>query len=434
MRRLKIAAGLTVALTVAFWATGCKAEVKVARADVERQADPPTDDMAALVADNSEFAFDLYRQLVSEHDGNLIFSPHSISTAFAMLYAGAQGETAAQTAETLHYSLPSDRLHAAFNALALALQPPDGDQTTTPNTASSNAADLTLSTANAVWGQDGLLFKDNYLQILGLNYGVGLNLADFDKNSESTRQTMSQWVSNATEGHINDVPPPGSITPQTRLAIVNAIYFKGAWTYPFSAGKTYDTAFHLIDGSEVSAPMMMNDLAHMRCGRGSNYYGVELTYGASESAAMLFLIPDAGQFQDFEGALGARFFQDIRIGLVFTNGLTFNLPRFKFDSDVDLYAAFSAMGLTLPFSQGADFTGISSSEILFIDYAAHKATISVDEKGTEASGATFISMAQNLMIGECDSQVIADRPFIFAIYDQETSALLFLGRVMNPAV
>lgn len=148
---------------------------------------------------------------------------------------------------------------------------------------------------------------------------------------------------------------------------------------------------------------------------------------------MLILLPDVERFQAFESKLDAGLFADVRTGLTTTNLLTLTFPRFKFESEVDLLQNLSAMGMTAPFDAGADFTGIASGSGLFIDYAAHKATISVDEQGTEASGLTSVGMVTSASMSECKSEVIADRPFIFAIYDQETSAILFLGRVMNPA-
>jgi len=431
MRGFKLALGLVLGLIIACSIGGCKAQVEVARAGVERDAAPQATNLSTLVTDNTEFAFELYHQLAGKSEGNLIFSPYSISLAFAMVYAGARGDTAAQMAETLHYTLPQEQLHPAFNALDLTLQPPVVEQATPDTFRYSNADDLTLSIANAVWGQKGFPFEKSYLETLGLNYGAGLNLADFSANPDVARQTISQWVEEKTGGHIKNMPPPGAISSQTKLAIVNAIYFKAEWTFPFAVKNTHDGAFHLVEGGEVSVPLMVNDDAHFECGRGDNYYAIEITYGASEKTAMLILLPDTGSFQDFENGLDAGFFQDVLAGLQFTNGLTLTIPRFKFESDFNLRQSLSAMGMTAPF-ESADLTGISSEKVS-IDYAEHKATISVDEQGTEASGMTSISMPETLMMTDCGSQVVADRPFIFAIYDVKTGAILFLGRVMNPA-
>lgn len=403
--------------------------VQVAHADVERETEPSTTHLASLVADNTAFAFDLYHQIASERDGNLIFSPHSISLVFAMVYAGARGETASQIAETLHYTLPQEQIHTAFNALDLALKPPSSS----PDKDDNMLDNLTFSIANAVWGQEGFPFEKVYLETLGLNYGADVNLTDFSKNPEGARQTIQQWVEEATNGRIKDIPPPGSITPLTRLALLNAIYFKGEWRYPFNSGSTYDGTFHLANGAESSVPMMINDVAYMECGRIDDYYAVKMTYGVEATAAMLILLPDGGKFYDFERRLDADLFQSTLEEILSTNMLKFTMPRFKFESALDLRASLSVMGMAIPFSDNADFTGISPNS-LFVDYAQHKATISVDELGTEAAGTTTIFMAISGVMSMCGSEIIADRPFVFTIYDFETNAILFLGRVMNPAL
>jgi serpin B len=354
-----------------------------------------------------------------------------------MVYAGARGDTAEQMAQTLHYTLPPERLHPAFNALDRILQPPEREQPTPIPTDAiiyeNPAEDLTLHIANSLWGQTGFPFEDDFLQTLALNYGAGINLADFSNDAEVARNTIRQWIEQITNGRINDMPPPGSITPNTRLALANAIYFKAEWTYPFRTGVTQDAPFHLADGSQVTVPMMVNDFAYMACGRGEDYTAIQLTYGISQNTDMIILLPDAGKFQQFENRLDAALFQQQLSEIRNTNSLTFNMPRFKFESEVDLGQSLSVMGMSIAFGNGADFSGISSSGGLYIDSAQHRATISVDEQGTEASGATIAMMALSSFPTLCENPLIADRPFIFAIYHQGTGAILFLGRLMNPA-
>ncbi|MBZ0289666.1 MAG: serpin family protein [Anaerolineae bacterium] len=435
MHDIKRWLSLIVILAAACSALGSSISAPVARADVERQADPPTDDIPALVAGNNTFAFDLYHQIVSEQDGNLIFSPYSISTALAMVYAGARSDTAAQMAQTLHYTLPPERLHPAFNALDRILQPPEDQRPTpVPEGGYTNPADdLTLHIANSLWGQEGFPFEDNFLRTLALNYGAGINLADFSKDPNGAQKTMNQWIEQMTNGHIKDMPPPGSITPATRLALINAIYFKAEWAFPFNPKETHDAPFHLQDGGDITVPMMVNNEAEIKCLRGEDYNALQMTYGADRKAAMLLLLPDADKFRDFESRLDASMFQKVLSEILFGNILDFRMPRFKFDSEVDLRQKLSTMGMAEAFGSEADFSGISSGDELFLDSAQHKATISIDEQGTEASGATLVVMAISAQRAQCDNPLIADRPFIFAIYHQETGAILFLGRVLNPA-
>ncbi|MEO8606387.1 MAG: serpin family protein [Chloroflexota bacterium] len=437
MNSLKRILILGLVLAAACSTLGSSINVPVARADVEREANPPTDDVAALVAGNTAFAFDLYHQIVKEQDGNLIFSPYSISTALAMVYAGARGDTAAQMAQTLHYTLPPEQLHPAFNALNRILQPPEAENVTPipTNEYYNPAQELTLHIANGLWGQTGFPFEDAFLQTLTQDYGTELNQVDFSQDVEGARQIMRQWVEDNTGGHIKDMPPPGSITPATQLALANAVYFKAQWANPFSMDKTRDAPFHLEGDGDVTVPMMVNPAAEKACGRGEGYTAIQLTYGYSEKAAMMILLPDAGQFKDFENRLDSVLFQQIHGGMSNTNSLTFNMPRFKFESDIDLLQSLSAMGMNAPFSDGANFSGMSSNSGLHIDFAQHKATIAVDEQGTEASGVTFMleMLLQPSLLSSCGDSVTADRPFIFAIYDTKTGTILFLGRVMNPA-
>jgi len=406
-----------------------------AYAQAQREPNPPTTNRAALVDGNNAFAFDLYHQLAAEQSGNLIFSPYSISLNMALLYAGAKGETAEQMADVLHFELPQEDFHKAFNALDLALErTQDEPLEPTPTYQFVNpAVDLTLTIANGLWTQTGLPLEENYLTTLEKNYSVNVNPVNFSSNPDAAQQEISQWVEQNTRGRIKDIPSPGSITPQTQLALINAIYFKGEWTDPFDEHKTYDGAFHLLDRSDVSVPMMVHSAAYMTCDTEENYRAVQLTYGQFENATMLFLIPDADTFNDFQNTLDTILYQDILSSLNNAKKATLTMPRFNFAGEIDLRKTLSSMGMDTPFSNDADFTGMTTSTGLNIGYAEHKATISVDEVGTEAIGATFALQALLGRAG-CGDEVIADHPFIFIIFDRETNAILFMGRVMNPAV
>ena len=405
--------------------------------DVTREVVTSQQDIEALVTGNTEFAFEIYHHISENTDGNLVFSPYSISLAFTMLYAGADGETKSQMADVLGHQLPQEQLHSAFGALDMTLQPPQ-EPTPIPSPTPTDtsfiydpADDLTLTIANALWGQEGLPIEDEFLEILAQNYGAGLGIVDFSGNVDEAQRIISQWVEDATRGRIKDMPSFGAISPATRLLLTNAVYFQAEWTYPFQTRDTYDGTFHKTDDEEIPASIMVNDFAYMRCARAEDYHAVELTYGDPANAAMLIVLPDAGRFDQIEQDLDAEIFQEMRTGLFATNLLAFSMPRFKFETETNLIHILSSMGMIEPFSDKANYTGISPND-LFIDYAEHKATISVDEQGTEATGVTMTAMALSGLMSECGNEVIANRPFIFAIYDFQTSTILFLGRVMNP--
>ncbi|MBI1278803.1 MAG: serpin family protein [Anaerolineaceae bacterium] len=395
----------------------------------------PTATQATLVEGNTAFAFDLYHQLALEQDGNLIFSPYSISLNMALLYAGAKGETAAQMAKVLHFDLSQEKFHSAFKDLDLSLKrTQDEPLVPTPTIEYINpAVDLTLTIANGLWAQRGLPFNYDYLRTIQNNYGIDVKSVDFSGDPEGAQQTISHWVEENTRGRIKDMPAPGSITSQTQLALINAIYFKGEWTYPFDTRKTHDGTFNLLNGSPVTVPLMVGDFKEASCFRGDDYQTIELTYGQSENASMIILLPNAEEFHAFETGLSATSIARIRENLPQKRGLTFEMPRFRFESKFDLHDTLSIMGMSLPFGSNADFTGMIPQRGLGIGYAEHKATITVDEEGTEAIGVTA---TLSVLLGrgnDCSDEIIADRPFIFIVYDHQTNTILFMGRVMNPA-
>jgi len=216
----------------------------VLRSDKEHDTSPQVSsaETKQAVAGNTAFAFDLY-QALRENDGNLFFSPHSISVALAMTYAGARGETERQMADTLHFTLPQDRLHPAFNALGLEL-------------AARGRSGLELHIVNAIWGQRGEPFLPGFLDTLAVNYDAGLRLVDFEGESERSRIIINRWITKQTKGKINNLIPPELMLRPTVLILTNAIYFDGKWHSKFKPKNTRPGPFTLLDGREVTVDMM----------------------------------------------------------------------------------------------------------------------------------------------------------------------------------
>ena len=290
--------------------TSCVAgpSASVARSSLNRQADPavPADDVSSLVAGNNAFALDLYRSVHSD-DGNIAFSPYSLSLALGMTYAGARGNTETQMAQTMHYTLPQDRLHPAINRLDLDLvkqSEPSGDE-----------HPLTLKIANAVWAEQTHSFLQDYLDRIAVNYGAGIQLANFINKYEAVRGDINQWVSRQTEDKIKDLIPQGAIDSDTRLVLVNAIYFKADWLEQFDPADTHTAPFTLLDGSQVQVPLMSNHLSAVPYSSGDGYQTIELAYQGN-TAAMDFLVPDSGRFENIESGLDAtkldRIFSDMQ--------------------------------------------------------------------------------------------------------------------------
>jgi serpin B len=398
-------------------------QAEVAQSEMLRVTSPavPEADLAELVAGNSAFAFDLY-QAVRANPGNLLYSPYSISLALAMTYAGAEGETKQQMADTLSFTLPDDRLHPAFNALDLELaRRGEGSP-------SSGGFRFQLNIANAIWGQKGYPFLAEFLDVLAENYGAGLRLLDFVTAPEESRLVINDWVSDQTEGKIPDLMPQGFIDELTRLVLTNAIYFNAAWAFPFEPQDTEDGPFHLLDGGEVSVPMM-KESKEFGYAEGEGYQAVSLPYGVS-GVSMVILVPQAGQFEAFESSLNAERVDAI-VKALERWSVTLSMPKFDFESSFDLGETLATMGMPDAFSGTADFSGMTGSRELFISAVVHKSFISVDEEGTEAAAATAVGMPASAPAGHVD--LTLDRPFVFLIHDYETGAILFAGRVINPA-
>ncbi len=380
-----------------------------------------TSDVATLVEGNSEFSFDLF-QVLKQQQGNLFYSPYSISLALAMTYAGARNETETEMANVLHFIIPQDRLHPAFNWLDLALANRSEDAK------GQDVNSFRLHIVNAIWGQKGYKFLDSFLDVLGRNYGAGLRLLDFINQSEPSRVTINNWVSDQTKGKIKDLIPQGSIDALTRLVLTNAIYFNASWMSPFDKGLTSAGTFRLIGGGNVTVPMMMQTHS-FGYASGDGYQAVELPYNGS-ALSMVILLPDSGKFAAFEDKLNASFTSRIISDLGFCE-VNLTLPKFKYEYECSLADALATMGMPKAFSADADFSGMAGNRDLAISDVLHKAYVSVDEAGTEAAAATAVVIGLTAIQGET-AQVTVDRPFIFLIRDIDTGTILFIGRVMNP--
>lgn len=364
-----------------------------------------------LAAGNGVFAYDLYRSLRGR-EGNLFYSPYSISSALAMVYAGARGDTAQQMAAALHYGLPQDQLHAAFQALSQEL---DSDQ------------DFQLSIANSLWGQEGYPFLPAFLDLIAQNYAAALEQVDFvdEASREQARQRINDWVLEQTQGKIEELLGRGALTQDTRLVLVNAIYFLAEWETPFLDG-TNEGNFTLLDGRQVVVPMMSRR-TETPYAEAEGVQAVEIPYKGGRMS-MLVLLPAEGEFESFEASLDAERVRAILESMQ-SNDLQLSMPKFSFSAEFSLGGTLAGMGMADAFDAGrADLSGIDGTQSLYITDVVHKAFVAVDEMGTEAAAATGVvvgitSMPQTLQV---------DRPFIFVIRDAETGSVLFIGRVLDP--
>jgi len=287
-----------------------------------------------------------------------------------------------------------------------------------------------LNIVNAIWGQTGYKFLREFLDVLAENYGAGLRLLDFVKAPEESRITINDWVSDQTEGRIEDLIPQGEIDALTRLVLANAIYFNAAWLNPFEEERTQDGPFYLLDGGQVTVPMM-RQTELFGYAEGEGYQAVELPYDGSE-LSMVILLPRPGEFEAFEGSLNAARADAVLKELAHKQ-VALTLPKFEFESGFRLVEALAAMGMPVAFSDDADFSGMTGNLDLFISAVIHKAFVSVDEAGTEAAAATAVVMEMKAARPTEPVEVTVDRPFVFLIRDIQSGAILFVGRVLNPS-
>jgi len=425
MKRLLIV--LVLVLLLPLMACDQQAAAELLMSDKPRETSPDVSeaDLALLIEGNSAFAFELYQALREQEDNkdnNLFYSPYSISVALAMTYAGARGDTAEEMATALRFMLEQERLHPAFNWLDAELASRgEGAQ-------GKDGEGFRLNIVNAIWGQKDYSFLTDFLDVLAENYGAGLRILDFMTEPEESRVTINEWVSDQTEDRIKDLIPQGAIDALTRLVLTNAIYFNAAWEYPFDDKVTVDSPFYLLDGGQVTVPMM-KQTESFGYTDGEGYQAVELLYDGNE-LSMVILLPTSGNFEAFEEGLQAQQVSDIISGLQLTQ-VAITMPKFEFDSDFSLKDTLAEMGMPIAFSGAADFSGMTGAPDLCISEVLHKAFVSVDEAGTEAAAATAVIMRETA-VPDQPVEVTIDRPFIFLIRDIETGAILFVGRVLNP--
>jgi serpin B len=377
-----------------------------------------TNEANALVTDNNVFALDLYAGLKTA-PGNLFFSPYSISTCLAMVYAGARGETEQQMAQVLRFSTNQNELHAAFGELQKRL-----------NAVEQNKG-IELVVANGLWAQQGHHFLPDFPSLVKQRYEAKLEQVDFATHAEPVRKEINDWVSQKTKGKIPDLIAPGTLNAATRLVLANAIYFKGRWTHPFNPSNTVAAPFYAA-GTEKIEARMMNLTAGFKYAEADALQILELAYQGNDVSMVVLLPKDAEALKTLEDALTAARL-DYWLSLLRAGKVNVFLPKFKLAGEFSLGPTLADLGMTDAFSPRADFSGMDGARDLYLSAVVHKAFVDVNEEGTEAAAATGAVMSLTSVLVKPIPVFRADHPFIFLIRDVRTGSVLFLGRVANPA-
>src|SRR5262249_6555062 len=288
-------------------------------------------------------------------------------------------------------------------------------------------ADYRLSIANALWGQKGFPWRPEFLTLQNDRFGAGFNEADFASNPEAERLRINRWVEEKTRERIKELLLKGQITPETKMVLANAIYFKGQWASRFDPKKTRDAPFHLADGTTVPVPMMSGE-PKCRFGYVTGAWVLELPYKGDELAMVAILPEKWDGLPAIEKQLAPDTLTEWLAALPDYPSRAVMLPRFKIETRYDLPPQLKALGMIDAFDLGrADFTGMATESPGAIGAVAHKAFVDVNEEGTEAAAATAVVLATSDPV-----PFVADRPFLFLIRDTKHGPILFLGRVTNP--
>jgi serpin B len=383
---------------------------------------PPSDETARLARGSNAFAFDLYRGL-GAGSGNRVISPASVSTALAMAWGGARGGTAVQMQRVLRFEAPADAVMRASGRLAATLQDP--------------SRPVVFRIANRLFGEKTCPFEPAYMDATRAAFGAALEPVDFKRATEGARLLINGWVEEKTEKRIRNLVPPGGVDRDTRLVLVNAIYFLGDWAEPFAKEATHPAPFSISASGKKDVPTM-HAVESFRFVAKDALKAVELPYKGGQMS-MLVVLPDAVDgLAALEASLTGERLDGIARSLAATR-VHVSLPKFEVDppGSLALGEVLRSLGMTDAFSPAqADFTAIADPpdprDRLFLSEVFHKAFVKVDEKGTEAAAATAVVMQRAAAALARPAEFKADHPFLFFIRDNASGMVLFMGRVSDP--
>jgi serpin B len=395
---------------------GCKSKQKISDNTGPMRETATIKDISEA---NNEFAISLYKKMGNE-EKNIVFSPYSISSALAVTYAGAKGNTAREMAEILWFPEDQESFHRGYKTFTDSIQ----------LTGIEKGTELRI--ANALWVQDDYKLRQDFLELADSCYKAKAENVNFKtpEELELTRQKINQWVEKITNDKIRDLIPRGVLKEVTRLVITNAIWFNGNWSNPFDKSNTSSSIFNI--SSENSMPA---DFMHQKSQAG--YYedeevqALELAYKGNKKSMIIILPKDTNGWKLISRILTPERLQIISQGIE-EKEVEIAIPKFTYDCQFNLKETLVLMGMKEPFSDEADFSGMTDANDLKIDEVIHKAFIEVNESGTEAAAATAVIMVLKSALQDQTIRFTANHPFIYFIMDKTTGGIIFMGRLVNP--
>jgi len=403
---------------------GTATELELVKSDLERAAGC-SGAIPEVVASLHAFAGGLYGRLATE-PGNLVLSPYSVAVALGMTLPGAGGRTAAEMRDVL--GVTSDaRFHGGLNALTAHVEGLAGPQ----DRVDGSGAELELDGANQLYGQRGVSWEADFLDLLSREYGAGLRTVDFENDHEGARALINDWVAGRTRDRIPELIPVNVLDQLTRLVLVNALYLKAPWEIPFEKSLTGSMPFHRPDGSSVDVETMVQPTLTTTVTQGEGWRAARLAY-AGRKLAMTLVLPDAGRMGEVESTVTSGGLPDM-VSAGRRRMLDLRLPRWTFRTQAPLNDVLHQLGMRRALDPDeADLRPMTAEDLdLYVSAVVHEGFIAVDEEGTEAAAATAV-------VGSAVSAPVTepfhvDRPFLFTIYDVEHGTPLFLGRVDDPS-
>jgi serpin B len=374
-------------------------------------------DLSSVVNANNQFAFELYSKYKSK-EGNIFFSAYSLSSALAMTYEGARGQTADEIQSVFHFPKDDSLRRESFLKIYEQINKKDKK--------------YQLRTANALWAQKDYKFLAEYFNLIDQYYRGKVTNLDFISQTEQSRITINNWVEEQTDNKIRNLIPPGVLNEMTRLVLTNAIYFKGFWDKQFDKKETKEEDFRTSPGNTVKVQMMSltGEEAEFNYTETERLQILELPY-EGEELSMLILLPKGDDLNALEESLNTENLSEWRNRLI-EQRVEVYIPKFKFETKYFMAEDLKGMGMPTAFSMNADFSGMTGKKDLFISQVIHQAFVEVNEEGTEAAAATAV-VWKGLSVRPKSIKIFkADHPFIFVIQEKETGDILFLGRVTNP--
>ncbi len=365
---------------------------------------------------NNRFAFGIFEQIATKGE-NVFFSPYSISSALAMTYTGAKGDTQKEMQQVFGFSKDKKAQAKHYHLLNKHLD-------------TLNEERVQLNVANSLWCQQNFDFLAEFLNINKNYYQAGLERVDFRNNHPEARKKINEWVERETNHKISDLITEDMLDPSVRMVLANAIYFKGMWEYPFDKSKNRSEVFYVSEKRKTHIPFMRRSVS-------VEYYEdelaqvIELPYAGKDLSMMILLPQEVFGIGQLESKLDAELYEEYQESM-FTKKVEVWLPKFKAATQYNLNDPLINLGMKSAFSKGADFSGMTGRKELFISDVAHKAFVEVNEEGTEAAAATGAVMSKTSLVKKVEFR--ADHPFIYLIKDNRTNAILFMGRLNEPVL